>query len=125
MAAFTQTVRVPRCVEKRIPVTYTSCVPRVVCCRVPIDPCGVPIESWVPAQAPAATESQEPTPATSEQKTDSADAVPELGADAPAPEPIDGDEPVPAGDGGSFQTPEGATPAPQIDVLPLGGTPAT
>jgi hypothetical protein len=40
MEAVQQTVRVPRCVQKVVPVTYTQYCPRVVCMRVPVaDPC--------------------------------------------------------------------------------------
>jgi hypothetical protein len=45
MVAVQQTVRVPRCVEKRIPVTYTRYIPRTVCCRVPLNTCLAPVVS--------------------------------------------------------------------------------
>jgi hypothetical protein len=60
MVAFEQTIRIPRVVEKRIPVTYMRQVPRVVVMRVPINPCeetpccgGAPAAVVVPAPVPA------------------------------------------------------------------------
>ena len=47
-----ETVRTPRVVEKRIPVTYTYNVPHVVCYRVPLDACGNPIIETVSLRRP-------------------------------------------------------------------------
>ena len=82
-----------RCVEKRIPVTYTCNVPRLVCYRVPLDACGEPISavSTVPAGS-AMAPPQQPTPA---KKTPSADVQPELGPEAAAPRPVDAEEKPP------------------------------
>jgi len=59
MVAEQQTVRVPRCVETRTPVTYTYRIPRTVMYKVPVvdpcDPCGggMVAAPMVPALAPA------------------------------------------------------------------------
>jgi len=87
MRPFVKTVRVPRCVEKRIPVTYTCCVPRVVCCRIPLDPCGQPPATFsdvVPQLTPGTAVPEEPTRAVPPEKTgDAADIPPTLNQTTP------------------------------------------
>ena len=53
MVAEQSVIQVPHCLEKRIPVTYTCNVPRLVCYRVPLDACGQPIAAVSPGAAPA------------------------------------------------------------------------
>ena len=93
MVAEPQTIRVPHCVEKRIPVTYSYNVGRLVCYRVPLDSCGEPLVGpalgtvapaapgaiLVPGTAPAGPQ---PTPA---RRSDGANVKPEIPADAPRP----------------------------------------
>ncbi|HUT14471.1 MAG TPA: hypothetical protein VMY42_28555 [Thermoguttaceae bacterium] len=92
MQPFQETVRVARCVEKRIPVTYTCSVPRVVCCRIPLDPCGQPLATFsdaVPQETQKTPVPQEPTRAVPPEKAGdaAADVVPEL--DGAIPGPVD------------------------------------
>jgi len=113
-------VRVPRCVEKRVPITRTYCVPRVICCRVPLDPCGVPIDTCAPAaelsapvEEPTYGPTEEPTRAAPKEETPqatetpqepsgdgAAEEVPKLDV-VPIPRPLDADEeePAPSGTG--------------------------
>ena len=95
MMAEQQTVRVPHCVAKQVPTTYTCNVPRLVCYRVPLDACGEPIvESPAPAASAGtiAVPSPQPTPA---KKPAGGDVKPELGPDVGAPRPLDGEEKQP------------------------------
>ena len=112
MEAVQETIRVPRCVEKRIPVTYTCTVPRVVCCRVPVDPCGVPLEGWVESGAASAVERQEPTPADRTPAGGAADATPAIDPEEPVPEAGEQQEPA----AGAEAQPEGKAPAPPSEV---------
>jgi hypothetical protein len=96
MMAFEQTVRVPRCVEKRVPVTYTRCVPRTICCRVPVDPCLVPVPSSGCATGCAPVTIQ-PAPAEAEtlapdQSTE--DERPTIAPDQKVPETKEEGQPV-------------------------------
>ena len=117
MVAEQKTIRVPRCVEKRIPVTYTCNVPRLVCYRVPLDACGRPIsENYV---APAMTQPQQPTPATS---AADADVKPALGSDAAAPQPVDADQQPPATRPLKEVPPPAKDPAPQSMEYPSNNT---
>jgi hypothetical protein len=99
MVAEPQTIRVPHCVEKRIPVTYTYNVSRLVCYRVPLDSCGEPLtgpalEMGAPA-VPGAVVVPGPLPATREptpaRRSDGANVKPELGPDA-APRPTEAED---------------------------------
>jgi len=126
MKAVQQTVRVPRCVEKRIPVTYTCSVPRVVCCRIPLDPCGQPLTTLGGLTGQVTTGSQQPTPATRPEKTEdaAADVAPKLdetpkldeatspGEDEPLP-PLPGKTPY---DVPPAQSPEFPSPASTPDT---------
>jgi hypothetical protein len=103
MVAEAQTIRVPHCVERRVPVTYTYNVARLVCYRVPLDSCGEPLTApalemgppavpgmpaptLVPGAAPA---TGQPTPA---RRPDGANRKPEIGSETAVPRPIDGEE---------------------------------
>jgi hypothetical protein len=76
------TERVTRIVEKRVPVTSTCYVPRVVCYRVPLDACGNPLPASPPPAAALPGPAPEPTPAPP--KGDAASKAPAL-KDAPGP----------------------------------------
>jgi len=99
MEAYQDTIQVQRCVERRVPVTYTCTVPRVVCCRVPIDACGNPIGSCdgcgsvtdgsgcssCDATAPYSSMDDGPTRAQPGTQGDDADVPPALDDSTPAP----------------------------------------
>jgi len=125
MVAEPQTIRVPRTVEKRIPVTYTYNVSRLVCYRVPLDACGQPITGpalemggpAAPALAPvpdavivpgAVPGPRQPTPA---RRPDGANVKPEIGSDAAAPKPIESEE-----------NPSVREPGPMKDISPKGNS---
>jgi hypothetical protein len=59
-------VKVPRTVEKRVPVTYTRRVPRTVVMRVPLDACGnpLPTPTTTPTAITAPPTSSRPTSGT-------------------------------------------------------------
>jgi hypothetical protein len=80
MVAVEQTVRIPRIVEKQVPVTYVQQVPRVIVRRVPIDPCGNPIATpvTVAPQATPSYSSPSPTYSPSPSPSRSADQQPTL-----------------------------------------------
>jgi YTV protein len=83
MKPVVETVYKQYTVERRTPVTYTCNVPRVVVCRVPLDPCGNPIVTeTTEAQNGPVTTREEPTPAPPQQKTtaDPANTKPTLPA---------------------------------------------
>ena len=83
IVAMQQTVRIPRVVEKRIPVVYTQQVPRTVVMRVPLKPVAILLRrfdgggrvrrpgcyagagrsTYVPAPAPSSRPRGQPTPA--------------------------------------------------------------
>ncbi len=127
MVAYQETIRVPRCVEKRTPVTYTCYVPRTVCCRVPLHPCLVPVQSYAvsdgccvaePAEAGArATIQRQPTPADQASPKDAADVKPSLPADAiPGPVDAEAHSAPEGGSPGDTQPEQGRQPAPQSEV---------
>ncbi len=101
MAAVEGTVRVAHCVEKRIPVMYNYTVPRVVCYREPIGPCGEPLgvsapEIGVPMAAPAMG-TPKPTPAKRNNGgangSSAAEKAPEISAETTAPKPAETEQP--------------------------------
>jgi hypothetical protein len=118
LVEFQETVRVPHCVEKRIPVTYTCTVPRVVCYREPIAECGqVVSECGVPAAVPASPiPATRPVPAPSVTGADGANVQPSLPvgpheAQSPAAEP------TPAAPRSSPTEP--APPKPEDKMVPV------
>lgn len=60
--AVVETVQVPRCVEKRVPVVYTQRVCKYVCNRVPLDACGNPIQVMSPTTSSVILRDSQPAP---------------------------------------------------------------
>lgn len=84
MAVEERIVQIPRTVQRVEAVTYTTYRPRTIACRVPVDPCLVPLESVVPSPTYAipggslSTPSAAPAPAASGSGASAADQPPQL-----------------------------------------------
>jgi hypothetical protein len=89
----------------------------VVCCRVPIDPCGVPLgDCSFPTVTTTPPVEQQPTQAAPQKPAGDADVQPELNQDESAmPRPMDEAE----------QDQEGRGPAPTSELYPEQADPGT
>jgi hypothetical protein len=113
MTPYQETVRIPHCVAKQIPVTYTCVTPRTVCCRVPINVCGETVDETT---VPTVTA---PQAAPTESHRSSSDMKPALPAAGDEQQPHRAQKPAVKAEQDSPKTEPAPAKQPQAPMAPV------